>query len=96
MSKLRKSARGRNCEIRIPGYCCGDPETVVLCHIPSGSLSHKSPDCHAGFGCFVCHGVIDGRVPSRYDAQTLRLYLLEAVIRTQAIWLKEGLITFNE
>ena len=29
----RKEARGRDCQIRIPGVCSGDPSTVVLCHL---------------------------------------------------------------
>lgn len=32
MANLRKEARGRECQIRIPGVCNGNPETVVLTH----------------------------------------------------------------
>ncbi|MGL3134944.1 nuclease domain-containing protein, partial [Klebsiella pneumoniae] len=27
MANLRKAARGRECTVRIPGYCNGNPET---------------------------------------------------------------------
>ncbi|HGN0358339.1 TPA: nuclease domain-containing protein, partial [Proteus mirabilis] len=32
MANLRKEARGRECQIRIPGVCNGNSETVVLAH----------------------------------------------------------------
>ncbi len=33
MADLRKAARGRECQVRIPGVCNGNPETSVLAHI---------------------------------------------------------------
>ncbi|ECK2143415.1 DUF1364 domain-containing protein, partial [Salmonella enterica subsp. enterica serovar Enteritidis] len=32
MADLRKAARGRECQVRIPGYCNHNPETTVLAH----------------------------------------------------------------
>ncbi|MFO5541033.1 nuclease domain-containing protein, partial [Klebsiella pneumoniae] len=32
MANLRKEARGRECTVRIPGHCNGNPETSVLAH----------------------------------------------------------------
>ncbi|WP_435653218.1 nuclease domain-containing protein, partial [Proteus mirabilis] len=32
MANLRKEARGRECQIRMPGVCNGNSETVVLAH----------------------------------------------------------------
>ena len=32
MANLRKEARGRECQVRLPGICNGNPETVVLAH----------------------------------------------------------------
>ena len=29
---LRKLAKGRDCQVRLPGICNGNPETVVLAH----------------------------------------------------------------
>ena len=55
--KIRQSARGERCTLRIPGVCNGDPETVVLCHAPSRSkgLATKSDDTWAAYGCSSCH-----------------------------------------
>ncbi|HFR8650170.1 TPA: nuclease domain-containing protein [Escherichia coli] len=33
MADLRKAARGRECQVRIPGVCNGNPDTSVLAHI---------------------------------------------------------------
>jgi hypothetical protein len=92
VSKLRKSAKGRECQIRIPGVCNGNPETTVLCHLPGGGMGAKVPDIHAAFGCSACHDVVDGRMRIGIDVTDLVLWHHQAVIRTQAIWLKEGLI----
>ena len=61
--KLRDSARGEECTLQIFPYCNGNPETVVLCHLPSGSgMGQKSPDWFAVYGCSNCHDIIDGRI----------------------------------
>ena len=94
MTKLRKSAEGRECQIRIPGVCSGNPETTVLCHLPGGGMGLKQPDLFAAFGCSDCHDVVDGRTAiHRQDWKSkVYEYHLEGVIRTQQIWLSEGLI----
>jgi hypothetical protein len=92
MTKLRKSARGRNCEIRIPGVCNGNSETTVLCHLPGGGMGSKRPDLFGAFGCSDCHAAVDGVLPTNYHAETLSMWHMDAVFRTQEIWLKEGLV----
>ena len=95
MTKLRKSAKGRECQIRTP-VCSGNPETVVLCHLRMSGISGfglKAPDALASFGCQRCHDYVDGRAfMSESSATERRLYLLEGMARTQAIWIKEGLL----
>ena len=47
MADLRKAARGRECQVRIPGVCNGNPETSVLAHIRLAELcgtGTKPPD----------------------------------------------------
>lgn len=67
MTPIRKSARGQDCTLRIPGVCNWNPETTVLCH--SNSLADgkgmglKAPDTEACFGCSACHDVLDARAP---------------------------------
>lgn len=90
-TKLRNSARGRDCTVRLVGICNFDTETTVLAHLPVNQkgMSIKSPDLFAVFACSCCHDVIDRRRPERADAADL----LRALAETMLIWLKEGLIT---
>jgi len=97
MTKLRESARGQPCMIRIPGVCNGDPATTVLCHLPGGGMGKKQPDLLAAFGCSSCHNVVDGRESvnlynetSLEDHLQLKIYFFDGVIRTQQYWLDNG------
>ncbi|CQH06491.1 TPA: DUF1364 domain-containing protein [Yersinia enterocolitica] len=91
---LRDSARGQCCTLQIPGICNGNPETTVLCHLPSSThgMGYKSDDCWAVFGCNCCHDAIDGRVPYEWMAGERDELLLQAIHDTQKIWINEGLI----
>lgn len=64
---IRRSARGEDCTLMIPGVCNCDPETVVLCHsnrLADGKgMGLKAPDTEAAYGCSCCHDVLDGRRP---------------------------------
>ncbi|STJ45117.1 DLP12 prophage [Escherichia coli] len=64
MADLRKAARGRECQVRIPGVCNGNPETSVLAHIRLTGLcgtGTKPPDLIATIACSACHDEIDRR-----------------------------------
>lgn len=92
MSKLRKSAQGQACQIRIPGECRCDEESTVLCHMGGAGMGLKAHDMFGAFGCDACHMIVDGHVPTKWSKTQLRLWHLEGVIRTQKIWLDMGLI----
>jgi len=52
-------------------------------------------DIHAAYGCSACHDYVDGRKNSKelnYSGRMLKIYFYEAVIRTQEILLRDGLI----
>lgn len=92
--KLRDSARGKDCTLRIPGVCCGDPETTVLAHLPYGGrgMGLKAPDTHAVYACRTCHDAIDGRGGYRVlDAEILEC-CLRGICETQAQMIDDGLI----
>lgn len=87
---LRKLAAGRECSIRIPGVCNGNPETVVGCHFRLPGLSGmgmKPPDLFIAYGCSSCHSHVD----THKDAET-QLAFAQGVFRTQAQLLREGVI----
>ena len=97
-TKLTKAARGRECQIRLPG-CPGDTETVVLAHYRLAGIcgtGMKPPDLIGAWGCDYCHGFCDGRTNRSLLGMTyddIRLYHAEAVLRTQVILIKEGKVS---
>ena len=95
--KLRESARGEDCTLQIFPYCNQNPETVVLCHLPSHSgMGQKSPDWFAVYGCSSCHDIIDGRYPRDKLYKTIREDIDEfcqmALFRTWERMIEKGLI----
>lgn len=93
MSALRKSARGRECQVRIPNYCNFNPETTVLAHLNGGGMGRKRHDLFGAFCCSACHDVLDGRVKARrYSMDDIERMHLEGMARTQQIWIDEGLV----
>lgn len=80
---LEKLARGRQCFLRLPEHCNGDPETTVLCHIRRGGtagIGMKPPSICAVPMCSDCHSAYDGRVKAgnysrdQLDAEMLRAH----------------------
>ncbi|WP_045957503.1 DUF1364 domain-containing protein [Xenorhabdus poinarii] len=92
MANLRKEAKGRDCQVRIPGVCNGNSETVVLAHCRMAGIcgmGMKPPDLFAAWACSSCHDEIDRRTRIT-DIDYAHTAHLEGVIRTQAILLQEG------
>ena len=71
MSKLRESAKGQHCMVRLPGVCNGNPETTVLAHLNGGGMGMKQSDLLGAFACSACHDAVDGRVDHRIPRQDL-------------------------
>lgn len=98
----REEARGKECQIRIPGVCNGNNETVVLCHLNNKRLfgvgtGQKVPDIFGAWGCSACHDVVDGRTmwtecEDRAAELLVDKQFYEGVFRTQNILLNEGKI----
>lgn len=90
--KIRNSARGQECQVRIPSVCNRNNETVILAHVGKGAgMGQKCDDIHATYACSACHDVIDGRVRIG-DPRINRLYAYEAMVRTQKLLLEQELI----
>lgn len=100
MSKIRKSARGQICLVRLPGICSYNPEETIAAHKNGGGISLKSHDIHSARCCAKCHAVVDSlprsnMVEDLEQAKQL-LYFYEGILRTQMELLKEGLITVKK
>ena len=88
--KLRDSARGQSCTLRLPG-CGHDDGTVVLAHLPVGmrGVGIKTPDLFAIHACDACHARLDGRIKAEIDFRDV----LRALAETQMRWYEAGLIS---
>ena len=98
---LRREARGRECQIRIPSICTGDSETVVLCHLHKPSISGgtglKGNDLVATWGCRACHDVCDGRSKTGlWTPEAIKIWFYEGICRTIVRLSDEGKITIGE
>ncbi|MEQ6971027.1 DUF1364 domain-containing protein [Pectobacterium polaris] len=91
MTNLKKAARGRDCQVRIPGVCNFNPETTVLAHYRlAGTCGTgiKPDDIQGAWACSSCHDEIDRRT-RHIDTETARHLHAEGVMRTLAILIGE-------
>lgn len=94
-NKIRKSAKGRDCQVRLDFICNFDPATTVLAHVgKGGGMGAKALDIHATFACSACHDEMDGRTRTM-DRTLVELYSWHGVQRTQTILVNEGLINYD-
>lgn len=65
--KIRDSARGEQCTVRIIGACTGNPEATIWSHAPLGAAgkgrSIKALDICGAYACTACDAVLDGQAP---------------------------------
>lgn len=95
MSKITKSAMGEECQMRLSGICNGNQETTVFAHYRRGlmgGMGMKPEDLFGAYLCSNCHDVVDGRTKTEISRFTLDSEFMSAVLRTQKILLRKGLI----
>jgi hypothetical protein len=93
-TKLTRAARGRECQVRLPGICNGNPETVVLAHYRMVGISGtgmKPHDLLGAWACSACHDEIDRRTRS-IPVEDARRYHLEGMVRTLNTLIAEGAV----
>lgn len=95
MSKIRESAKGEQCLVRVPGVCNGNPETTVLAHLNGGGAAMKASDIHGAYCCASCHTWLDGGYAKDSSREIRDLYHLQGIIRTQVKLIEKGLITIG-
>jgi len=92
MSKLRESAKGEECLIRLPGVCNHNPDTTVFCHYRLNTGGSIKPDDFQGaYGCSSCHDEIDRRT-RKHEFDYVRLAHAEGCFRTQKKLIEKGLV----
>ena len=90
--KYTKSARGQECQVRIPGVCNRDPETVVLAHRNGAGIGRKHMSIHGAYCCSACHDAVDGRAKTNYPPAAIKSMHDEAVFRTQELMVRQGVL----
>lgn len=95
-TKLTKAARGRDCQVRLPG-CPNNTETTVLAHYRLAGtcgVGIKPNNLQGAWCCDYCHGVCDGRIkaPEGWTREDIRLAHAEGVMRTIDILVREGVV----
>jgi hypothetical protein len=92
-SKYTKSAKGQQCQVRIPGVCNHDPETTVFAHLNGGGMGMKRADIHGAYCCSACHDVLDGRNRAIvFPDWDLKIWHYDGMVRTQEIMIKDGIL----
>ena len=93
VDKYTKSARGKPCQMRLEG-CLPDNETVVFAHLNGGGMGVKSLPIHGAYLCLNCHDIYDGRKQPDppIEKKDLELDMLRAIINTQRLMVKTGII----
>ena len=95
MSKITKSAKGEECQVRLDGICNYNPETVIFAHIGGGGMATKQPDSEGAYCCSACHDALDGRINTNLSRVYLRCYHHEGAMRTRKILIDKGLIKLS-
>jgi hypothetical protein len=99
ISKIRESANGMPCQIRIPGVCNHNPATVVWMHANGSAagkgIGMKSHDLLGAYGCSSCHDVFDRRVPYAGDRYMVELAFHEGHQRSLVLLIERGIIVVH-
>lgn len=99
MSKITESAKGQECQVRIPGVCSGDNSTVVWAHaigLASGrGVGIKANDLAGAYACQKCHDAYDRRIkPYGVLYFQVKECFYEGHFRSLAILIEKGLVKF--
>ncbi|MDD4913305.1 MAG: DUF1364 family protein [Sideroxydans sp.] len=92
--KIREAARGRECQVRLPGICNHNNDTVVFAHVRLNTgAGRKESDLFGAFACDACHSEVDRRTRHIASLDVVKAAFYEGVFRTQQILLDEELVT---
>lgn len=96
MTKIRASARMRDCTLRFEGICKNDIETTVWCHSNRSEdgkgMALKARDEEGCYGCYDCHCWLDGGYAGKVEQALVDARFDRARLESQAILKAEGLM----
>jgi hypothetical protein len=95
--KIRESARGKECLMKLPG-CCGGTESTIWSHYRGEAggkgMGLKADDLCGAYACTHCDAVYDGQkpVPDGLGLTAVWLAWYDAHIRSLVILHSDGVI----
>ena len=89
--KIRDSARGQQCTVRLQGICNWNPETTVLAHFNGAGWALKEDDDEGAFACSSCHDELDRRTQT-FEIEYVKSAFNDGVRRTRKYLKQIGLI----
>lgn len=94
-SKIRDSAKGQPCQLRVPNICSHDRETVVHCHVrlaAAGGIGLKPNDLIGLRACRTCHDWLDRRDGLDPWHEIRAELILMGMVRTLDALVREGVV----
>lgn len=97
MSRITESARGEECQVRIPGVCTFDPATTIWSHARHGSAGKgkgiKALDLCGAYACTACDAAYDQMIGAKHmTREQIDLDWFHGHLRSLVILAKKGLI----
>lgn len=98
MSKIRNSAKGMQCQIRLIGICNHNSETVCWAHANGSAagkgIGMKSHDLLGAYACSHCHDIYDRRQPAPevMAREAIELAFWEGHARSLVLLIERGII----
>ncbi len=96
--RIRESARGEDCSIRMIGVCNHDSATTVWSHWPGlaggRGMGLKSNDLCGAYACSACHDVVDMRSdpPEGMTRQAVEIDWHEGHLRSLVRLCEKGIV----
>ena len=90
-SKYIRSSKDKPCQVMLEG-CMPENNSVEFMHLNSNGM--KPVDIQGVYACLNCRDIINGerKVEPSYEKEWLEVQQLRAVIRTQRIMHRNGLL----
>jgi hypothetical protein len=95
--RIRESARGKECLMKLPG-CCGGTESTIWSHYRGGAggkgMSLKADDLCGAYACTHCDAIYDGQKPRPEGCTLIGVWIAwyEAHIQSLLILHSDGVI----
>jgi hypothetical protein len=95
--KIRESARGKECLMKLPG-CCGGTESTIWSHYRGEAggkgMGLKADDLCGAYACTHCDAVYDGQKqrPAHLTFQDVLLAWYDAHVRSLVMLHADGVI----